>query len=346
MKRVEPYQKVLLAVLIDRVGFDPTDRDISPLASRQGPSAICASHGRQSWRRACDASHLTIKFAYERGILQMIHENQNDSPAVASDSMVPAGAAVYGAPSMGDRAGSARPAHSDATGPAPRTPWPRIGGRDFRAAPNSGFLPNLFSQPLIPSGRQRAIYVAGCPALSVIARKLGAPVYRIATCAPDQLREHVAGLAASGPVYPSSRRHGVPHGWEAWFPVPVAARRLPSPASPVRCGERSLIIDLPEGLSGQDFDRAFLALVRKGAIEPWLSPGEGPDGDPAIRLNSVILHRRHGPQNAADLWPDPTSALVAFNPGHQADGDRLVALVEKVLLDFGASCFRAGRLAA
>ncbi|GHE71633.1 hypothetical protein GCM10019059_34150 [Camelimonas fluminis] len=189
------------------------------------------------------------------------------------------------------------------------TDWPRIGGRNYHAHAANIFATPRFRSAWRPGGKKIAIYVAACAGLSELAQRIHIPVFKVSTCAVDRVWNRMRELRrdAYGAVYYSDGRHVREEGWDNWFPSHLTMHRLPSPDSPVCCSKRSLIVDLPESMSPGDFERAFDAETRKGAIDLWAMSPEGRDHCATLGLDSSVLRRLTEYPGGSDVRRSPVS---------------------------------------
>lgn len=138
---------------------------------------------------------------------------------------------------------------------------------------------------------------------------------------------------AYGSVYHSEGRFHRDDGWGNWFPSHLNLYRQPSANSPVTCGERSLIVNLPAGMSPEAFERAFDIEIRKGAIDLWSMTDMGHNHCATIGVDPSILRRFTDYPGGSDVRRSPVKEIVAVNPLLAGSGaDRILAIAEGVIL--------------
>jgi hypothetical protein len=212
--------------------------------------------------------------------------------------------------------------------------WPRVGGREFNPTPTDLFGAEVFRAAYTPSGLNRLIYVGACQGLANIASVLHLPLYKVSTCASDRLEERMKELRIDkhGAVRRVDDKYvGDETGWANWFPSQISARALPSPNSPVRCQERSILVALPAGLTPEEFDRAFDAEVAKGAIDRWLMTPEGLNHAAMLKVDPALGQRLTAYPYGDKPKLSPSTEIVVFCT-RISGPDRLIAIAEGIIL--------------
>jgi len=211
------------------------------------------------------------------------------------------------------------------------TDWPRIGGRELSLFGNAEQLPSL---PGYDPVACRAIYVAACEGARELAFRIGIPLYKIGCCAPDRVDSRMLehNCAEYGSRYLSGNELRHEPGWNAWFSSIIQFGNILPANGPVRREGRLLIVGLPPGLSGAEFDRQFDLHIRQGSIDLWSLTGEGRNHCAARGVNPELLRRFTRYPGGSDMRLSPAYELVAFNPRWASHAEALVRLVHHIIL--------------
>jgi hypothetical protein len=215
------------------------------------------------------------------------------------------------------------------------TDWPQIGGREFEPAPTRLFETDAFRKAWNPSDVRRACYAAGCFGLRDLSKILKVPVYKISTTGGDRVwdrmdenrRDIYAGLYHDGKAYREDG--GI---WDNWFPSHLHPHRFPSPASPVIVDARAIVVPLPVGMTVEKFDELFDKEVAKGALNAWVMTQEGRDHCAFLGVNPTIGQRLTRFIAGGQSRISPANEIAGFSI--HTGADRMIAIVEKILLEF------------
>ncbi len=205
--------------------------------------------------------------------------------------------------------------------------WAKVGGADLIPAATNLFLTSPFKDAYRP-GATRLIYVAGCPGLAELAKQIAMPCYSVSTTSPDRLAARIEEKRRD--QYGAWRQiDGVwtwRPGFDEWFPSQLHPCGQKSPNSPVRADVRGILVRLPEGMSELEFDKAFDAYTRLGALDVW---ARTPLGQQHCVARGVDPHGLE----LATQYPG-----WAFSPALEICGfsiyrgvDRLVAIAEQIV---------------
>ena len=97
------------------------------------------------------------------------------------------------------------------------------------------------------------------------------PLYKPGTAAPNRVGARMA--ENNRDQYAAYRQiDGVwvkANGYDGWFASHLHPTELPSPESPVTVEARSIRVVLPATMTPEEFDEAFDAFVRLGALDRW-----------------------------------------------------------------------------
>ena len=121
-----------------------------------------------------------------------------------------------------------------------------------------------------------------------------------------------------------------PDGFDDWFPSHLQINVPPAVNSPVRADPRAISVQLPDTMSSREFDRAFDAEVRKGALDLWVRSREGQRHCAALGVDPAIAQRFTPYPFGAAARRSPVTEIVSFRK--HCDPDRLVAIAERVIL--------------
>jgi len=228
-------------------------------------------------------------------------------------------------------ASSYQPGTSATTARAFFVDWPRIGGRGFTAAHTDAFMREAFRDRWRP-GESRAIYAAGCAGLGQIVKQLRVPIYKVSTCGADRVWRRMDELNTDryGSMWQSTDGYVCDReGFDDWFPSQLHPELGPSPGSPVHCTERAIVVQLPEGMSRQTFDKAFDAETAKGALNTWLSTQPARDHCTMVGFDPA-QGRRFTNYVAGHGRPSPAMEICGFTLN--GGPDRIISLAERIIL--------------
>ena len=209
--------------------------------------------------------------------------------------------------------------------------WAQPGGYNFAPAARTLFDTAAFRASYRP-GETLASYVAVSPGMRTLSEYFSLPLAKISTCGSSRLLKRRDELNAD--AYGAGVKRGgelvTETGWTDWSMIQTGDRIVTSPASPVRAGDRCMLIDLPDTLGIREFEAAYDAEVSLGSLAKWINT---PDG------------LRH----CAELGLDPTHASRFTSYGYgtakriseareicifrqKAGLNRLVEIAERIIL--------------
>jgi hypothetical protein len=117
-----------------------------------------------------------------------------------------------------------------------------------------------------------------------------------------------------------------PDGFDDWFPSHLRINLPPALNSPVRLNPRAISVQLPDTMSSREFDRAFDAEVRKGALDLWVRSREGQRHCAALGVDPAIAQRFTPYPFGAAARRSPVTEIVSFRK--HCDPDRLIAIAD------------------
>ena len=210
--------------------------------------------------------------------------------------------------------------------------WPRVGGREELTR-----ISHLFSSTAYRdqyrAGELREIYAAAGAGLGRLVALFRLPLYKVSTCSSGRLPARIAELKKD--LYACEWFRGGqyiadPDGFDDWFPSHLRINIAPAVNSPVRPAPRAIGVQLPDTMSSREFDRAFDAEVRKGALDLWVKTPEGRRHCAALGVNPAVAQRFTPYPFGAAARRSPVTEIVSFRK--HCDPDRLVAIAERVIL--------------
>lgn len=211
--------------------------------------------------------------------------------------------------------------------------FPKVGGRDLDMKPTDFFLSRDF-EAFGSDGKTRALYAAGCSGLCLLSKEIKIPLFKVSSTGPERVWARSRELRSdryAAVHYETDRYVEAAAEFSDWFPSHLHVRhRMPSANSPVHVQNRSIVVELPKGLSCDAFDRAFDAEVRKGSISDWVMTDDGRNHCALVGVDPARFQRftRYVAGTACRFSPADEIASFSFAGG----ADRLVAIAEHIVV--------------
>ena len=226
-----------------------------------------------------------------------------------------------------------RPIQNEQTRLLLQTDFPRIGGRDFTPERTPLFASAEFQSRWAPSGVTRAIYAGACNAMGRLATRLCMPLYKVATTDSRRVwpRMNELRTVSYGSVYCDGQRYVAEPGWNNWFPSQMHVQTLPSPDSPVIITSHAILVPLPVGMTTEEFDVAFDAETRKGALDRWALTPEGRNHCATLGIDPAVMRRLTEYPGGESSRLSPAGEICGFSC-RGTGPDRVIAIAEAIIL--------------
>jgi hypothetical protein len=210
--------------------------------------------------------------------------------------------------------------------------WPRIGA-NLGPTPNGIFTSESYKQLFI-HGEVVKVYGAGCPGLRTLAsttdlplRKIGATLASdIRTRLKDAGRDHYAALVKVGEGYQ------LEPGFDTYLATPFVCAKSPSPNSPVSIEPRSMSVILPKNMTFREFEGALQKALLPTSLNHWAATADGIEHFKKLNINSAVAIRYNQYGYGGNCPPTPAEEIYITRP--RSDGDRLVAVLEHIVLKY------------
>jgi hypothetical protein len=210
--------------------------------------------------------------------------------------------------------------------------WPQIGGPNFVAPPHGVFLSEAYRKRFVP-GETITVYIAQCPGQKKVANVLGVPLAKVSTCGPGRLAGRIATLNrdAYGAVCDHPVKGVMEPGWNDWKTIAPRTKAARRPGSPVEVLTDCFTVTLPSSMPRTKFEPAFDALVAEASISAWMATQKGKEYAAARGVPWRIGARATNYLRGGVLSVETAREIVVLR--FHGDQDRLVALIERVILD-------------
>jgi hypothetical protein len=211
------------------------------------------------------------------------------------------------------------------------TQWPRIGGDTLVSTP-SGVFESADFRRLYKPGQFVQAYAAGCTGLRALANKLDMPLRKVGLTQNDDVRIRISEFSRDS--YGGTIRVGDDFRVEAGFDNYVVSQLVYStpisPKSPAQPLPRSISIRLPLSLSFDAFELLLQEALDPISLSSWIQTGDGVRHLAALRASKDHAARFTDYRYGGGVQPKPAKEILIFRP--RQDGDRLVALIERIIL--------------
>jgi hypothetical protein len=209
--------------------------------------------------------------------------------------------------------------------------WPIIGA-NLAAIPKGIFESEAFRERFEP-GDVVKTYGAGCCGLRTLASRIDAPIRKIGaslaadirTRMKDVSRDRYAGLIKIGDEYQ------IEAGFDAYMATPFVCAARPSPNSPVSIEPRSFSVVLPKQMRFTDFERALQKALQPASLHHWVSTPVGLEHFAKLSIDPAVARRFTNYGYSGLGQPIPAEEIYITRP--RSDGDRLVAILETIVLE-------------
>ena len=182
-------------------------------------------------------------------------------------------------------------------------------------------------------GAEVHVYILGCPGLEHLARQLGEPLFKVGTARMGRLKERWGELnrESHGSLVraPEGTHYVSEPGFDAWAPPPRLQLGMPHALGPVRASTETFIVRLPDHLPPGRFEADLNMALRSASLRGFVDGDEG---------RALLQHRGLGPEaylratlDRRTGLPVAATELMLIRP--QADGPRLAALLEDIVID-------------
>ena len=201
------------------------------------------------------------------------------------------------------------------------------------------FIPSL-TMAVLPDGiaqctagtvadpaQRRAVIVAGCPGLAGLAEKYEFTAYVVTTCPEKRVWDTLSLLQKV--AYAASDEMGLcwPDHESRWSASYLGDRKR-MVSGPMERTSKAILMKLPTGMTGEQFDIALARRLRRRAIGCWAASKEGIRHCRSRRLDPAGLRRKAARPDVVQLARLPASDLIAFNAGNEKE---VVWLEQQVL---------------
>lgn len=170
-----------------------------------------------------------------------------------------------------------------------------------------------------------SVYVAGCRGAMALGGALGLPVFKIGTAADVSARIAKLNQQRYGALRVRDFAIVEEPGWDSWS---AARLSVPAthPASPVRVLARELLVELPSGVTAQDFEALLTAALEAIGLTTLAASADGRD----------LCRRRGCDRDAALRYSySPTGPVLSTELAIVAasgDAAHLVTLIEWMVI--------------
>lgn len=216
-----------------------------------------------------------------------------------------------------------------------QTQWPIVGGNDLIIDTSDILKSDAFRKKYQP-GIKRDIYIAGCNGLKELKKQLSIPIFKIGDCGEGRIAERIKQQSKDqyGSFYKINGEWPVQDvGFDDYSALQIYLPEDHHKMSPVSASSRGLTVTLPEGMTRQQFSRAFQKRLASCSWLEWR------------RTEDALAHfeRRNINQDIVDRFTDygvgekteitRATELYCIRNEVEEDCKRLIAVIENIILD-------------
>ena len=220
----------------------------------------------------------------------------------------------------------------DQTSP-PRRSRTRLGTPTRTSAERQALYASAPWRSAYRPGTEMHVYILGCPGLEHLAHQLGEPLFKVGTARMGRLkerwgelnREHHGSLVRA----PEGTRYVSEPGFDAWAPPRKLQLGMPHALGPVRASTETVIVRLPDHLPPGKFEADLNKTLRSASLRAFV---DGDEGRALLKQRGLSpdAYLRATLDRPTGL-PVAATELMVIRP--QADGPRLAALIEDIVID-------------
>jgi len=212
------------------------------------------------------------------------------------------------------------------------TIWPRVGGENFKPVPATIFASKTYRARYRP-GRLVRAYGAGSTGLRTLSSVLDLPLRKLGATEAGDIRTRTSEFSCDqyGSLIRTANGFRVEPGFDNYVPVQLPCAPAPSPLSPVKSEPRAIAVRLPSGMTFEDFETRLHRGLENVSLFEWIKTPEGQSHLAQLGSEAAGAERYTSYRYGAVEDPSPAKELYVFRP--RQDGARLVAVIERLVLD-------------
>ncbi len=216
-----------------------------------------------------------------------------------------------------------------------QTQWPVVGGNDLLMDTSDILKSEAFRKKYQP-GIKRDIYIAGCPGLKDLKKQLSIPIFKIGDCGEGRIAERIKQQSKDqyGSYYKINGDWPVQdEGFDDYSALQIYLPVSHHQMSPVRASSRGLTVTLPEGMTRQQFSRAFQKRLASCSWLEWRKTEDALAHFERKNINQDVIDRYtdYGAGETTDIAQ--ATELYCIRNEVEEDCKRLIAVIENITLE-------------